>query len=76
MAKPKPTRRNALPAGGVGLAGEREYRFPEVSHARGAKARAVPMRPRDAIGAAQETYIDAKANRVLRKRSKPKGILG
>ncbi len=76
MAKPKPTRRNALPDWSFGLAGERINTFLDVGHATNAKARAAPMRPRGAIGAAQETYIDAKANRVLAKRNKPKGIFG
>jgi hypothetical protein len=75
MAKPT-TRRNALPAGSFGLAGKRKDPFPDVSHATSTKARAAPVRPSGAIGAAQETYVDAKANRVLATCSKPKGIFG
>jgi hypothetical protein len=69
MAKLTAKARNKLPKGE--FAGpDRSYPVPDRSHAANAKARASQAENAGRISKAVESRIDAKANRVLGKKSK------
>jgi hypothetical protein len=72
MAKLKAAARNALPASSFGLPGaagkgkaKGKYPMPDKSHARVAKSYASKEVNAGRLSKAQESKIDAKANRVL-----------
>lgn len=68
MAKLSSHARNKLP--GAAFAGpDRSYPVPDKSHAANAKARASQAEKAGRISKAEESKIDAKANRVLGKKS-------
>ena len=54
--------RNALPASKFGMPGSRKYPMPDKAHARAAKSMAARF-----ASPAQQSKIDAKADRVLGK---------
>ena len=58
-------RRSKLRASKFGLPGERKYPVNDRSHAANAKARASEEEHKGHISKAQESEIDAKANKVL-----------
>lgn len=72
MAKLKATKRNKLKSSEFGLPGSRKYPVNDKSHARNAKARASEMYNKGKISSSTKAKIDAKADRKLGKRKKPK----
>lgn len=69
MAKLSTKARKALPKSSFGEPGKRAYPMPDKSHAANAKARASQAEKAGRISESTEKKIDAKANRVLGKRS-------
>ena len=63
-------KRNALPKSEFGLPGSRSYPMPDRSHAANAKARATQMVKAGKLSESAKSKIDAKANRLLGKKSK------
>lgn len=61
--------RNALPKGEFGEPASRKYPMPDRSHAANAKARASEMEHKGRLSKGQEEKIDAKADRVLARKS-------
>ncbi len=70
MAKLTAAKRNKLPKSDFGLPGREAYPMPDKSHAANAKARATQMEKKGKLSASQKAKIDAKANKVLGKKSK------
>lgn len=70
MAKLTAATRKALPKSDFGLPGAGKYPMPDKSHAGNAKARAAQQVKKGAMSKSTEAKIDAKANKVLGKRSK------
>lgn len=68
MAKITTKKRKSLPKSDFGLPGERKYPMPDKAHAANAKARATQMVKKGKLSAAQKKKIDAKANRILKKK--------
>ena len=67
MAKLTTKKRNALPKGD--FAGpDRSYPIEDKNHAKNAKARASEMEKKGKLSPAQKSKIDAKANKVLKKK--------
>ena len=69
MAKLTTKKRNKIPKSEFGLPGQRKYPMPDKSHAANAKARATQMVKKGKLSAGAKQEIDAKANRVLRKKT-------
>ncbi len=69
MAKLNAAKRNKIPKKEFGLPGERKYPMEDKSHARNAKARASEMENKGKLSPSSKAKIDAKANRVLGKKS-------
>jgi hypothetical protein len=69
MAKLTTKKRNKIPKSEFGMPGERKYPMLDKSHARNAKARASQMVKRGKLSKASEEKIDAKANRILGKKT-------
>lgn len=72
MAKLTTKARKALPASTFGEPGKRAYPMPDRSHAGNAKARASQAVKAGRMSASTEAKIDAKANKVLGSKGKPK----
>ncbi len=68
MAKLKAAARNKLPKGDFALPAERKYPVNDKSHAANAKARASQMEKKGKLSPAAKAKIDAKANKVLKKK--------
>jgi hypothetical protein len=68
MAKLTTTKRNSESKKEFGLPEERKYPMPDASHARNAKARASQMEHQGKLSASDKKKIDAKANRILKKK--------
>ncbi|MGB6724692.1 MAG: hypothetical protein WBE74_02235 [Terracidiphilus sp.] len=62
-------KRSKLPKSTFGLPGSRKYPMPDKSHAANAKARATQMEKRGKLSASAKASIDAKANRILGRKS-------
>lgn len=65
--------RKKIPKKEFGLPAEKKYPMPDKSHAANAKARATQMVEKGKLSVAQKAKIDAKANKVLGKKSTKKG---
>ncbi len=70
MAKLTSRARKALPKSSFGEPGKRAYPMPDRSHAANAKARASQAVNAGRMSSGTKARIDAKANRVLGKKSK------
>ena len=68
MGKLDSRERKGLPRSDFGLPGQRKYPMPDRAHAANAKARATQMVKKGKLTAAQKKKIDAKANRILKKK--------
>lgn len=68
MAKLTTKKRKGLKKSTFGLPGKRKYPMPDKSHARNAKARASQMAKKGKLSAAAKKKIDAKANKILKKK--------
>jgi hypothetical protein len=68
MAALTAKQRNKLPKKEFGLPGSERYPMPDKSHARNAKARATQMVNEGKLSASSKSKIDAKANKVLKKK--------
>ena len=68
MAKLTTARKKAEAKSDFGLPEERKYPMPDASHARNAKARASQMEDQGKLSAADKKKIDAKADRLLKKK--------
>ena len=69
MAKLTTQKRNKIPKSEFGLPGERKYPMPDKAHAKNAKARATQMVNKGKLSKGAEEKIDAKANRILGKKT-------
>lgn len=69
MAKLSASKRKKLPKSDFGMPGEKKYPMPDRSHAANAKARASQMVKKGKLSKSSEEKIDAKANRVLGKKT-------
>ena len=72
MAKLNAKSRKKLPESSFGEPGSRKYPMPDRSHAANAKARASQQVKKGNLSAAAAAKIDAKANKILGKKSKKK----
>ena len=70
MAKLTTKNRNALASSTFALPKSRKYPVPDKAHAANAKARASEMANNGKISASTKAKIDAKANRVMKGKSK------
>lgn len=70
MAVLSTKKRKSIPKSEFGLPGERKYPMPDKAHAANAKARAAQMEKRGKLSPSAKAKIDAKANRVLKRKSK------
>ncbi len=68
MAKLTSKARSAIPKKEFGLPGEKKYPMPDKSHAANAKARASQMVSAGKLSKSSESKIDAKANKVLKRK--------
>lgn len=72
MAALTAAKRKLLTLSDFALPSQRKYPIPDKSHAANAKARAAQQAKAGHLNAAQKSQIDAKANKVLGKKSAPK----
>lgn len=70
MAKLTAKARNKLPSSDFALPKERKYPVQDKAHAANAKSRATQMANKGVISKSTEKKIDAKANKVLKKKGK------
>ena len=70
MAKLTTKQRKAIPKSEFGEPGERKYPMENASHARNAKARASQMEKAGKLSQSEERKIDARADRVLKRKKK------
>ncbi len=68
MAKLTTSKKKAEPKSEFGLPEERKYPMPDAVHARNAKARASQMEHAGKLSGADKKKIDAKADKVLKKK--------
>jgi len=68
MSKLTTAKKKAEPKSDFGLPKERKYPMPDASHARNAKARASEMEHQGKLSASDKKKIDAKADRILKKK--------
>jgi hypothetical protein len=68
MAVLRAQQRRQLPAAAFGLTAQRKYPMPDRAHAANAKARATQQENRGNISPSQKATIDAKANRLLKRK--------
>src|SRR5579862_3942745 len=68
VAKLTNAKKKAEPSKDFGLPEKRKYPMPDASHARNAKARASQMEHQGKLSAADKKKIDAKADRILKKK--------
>lgn len=69
MAKLSSRKRKRLPKSSFGLPGSRKYPMPDKSHAANAKSRAAAQVKKGKMSKSTQAKINAKANRVLGKKS-------
>ncbi len=74
MAKLTAKKRKKIPKSEFGLPGEKKYPMPDRSHAANAKARATQMVNKGKLSKSSEEKIDAKANKILKKKPKKKVV--
>ncbi len=72
MAKLSAKAREKLPASAFGEPKARKYPLNDASHAANAKARASQQVNKGRMSRAEESRLDAKADRVIARMSKPK----
>jgi hypothetical protein len=70
MAKLSKDDRDQLPDKSFGLPSKRAYPMPDAAHARDAKARASQAKNRGKLSAAEESQVDRKADKILKKKKK------
>lgn len=70
MAKLNAKKRNALPKSEFALPDERKYPIDTKARASNAKARATQMVDKGKLSEGAKKKIDAKANKVLKKKAK------
>jgi hypothetical protein len=70
MAKLKAASRKRIPSSQFGLPGSRKYPMNDRSHAANAKARASQQVAAGNLSSSAKAKIDAKANRILGRKSK------
>jgi hypothetical protein len=68
MAKLTTSKKKAEPKSDYGLPEERKYPMPDPNHARNAKARASQMEHQGKLSSADKKKIDAKADKILKKK--------
>lgn len=68
MAKLTTKARKALPKKEFGLPGREAYPMPDRAHAANAKARASQMEKKGKLSPSAKSRIDAKANKILKKK--------
>jgi len=68
MAKLTADDRRKLPPSTFGQPAQRKYPMPDAAHAANAKARASQQAAKGRLSPAAKEKIDAKANRVLKKK--------
>jgi hypothetical protein len=68
MAKLTTAKKSSEPTSDFGLPEQRKYPMPDAAHARNAKARASQMEHQGKLSAADKKKVDAKADRVLKKK--------
>ena len=68
MAKLTTEKKNREPKREFALPDERKYPVPDAAHARNAKARASQQEKAGNLSAADKKKIDAKADKVLKKK--------
>jgi hypothetical protein len=68
MAKLTARTRKEIPKKDFGLPGERKFPMPDRAHAGNAKARASQMVSKGKLSKSSEEKIDAKANKILKKK--------
>ena len=68
MAKLTTEERKKIPKKEFGLPGEKKYPMEDKSHARNAKARASEMEKKGKLSSSAKEKIDAKANKILKKK--------
>ena len=68
MAKLRAAKRKKLPKSKFALPGSRKYPINDRAHAANAKARATQMYKKGKISASTRSKINARANRVLKKK--------
>lgn len=71
MATLTTVKRKKIPKSEFGMPGTRSYPMPDKDHAANAKARATQMEDAGKLSPSAKAKIDAKANKVLKKK-KPK----
>ncbi len=72
MARLTSKQRNALPSSAFAEPKARKYPLNDASHAANAKARASQQVNKGRMSRAEESRLDAKADRVIARMSKPK----
>jgi len=70
MSRLTTAKRKKIPSSEYGLPKEKKYPMPDKEHAANAKARATQMKKAGKLSAAADAKIDAKANKILGKKSK------
>ena len=68
VAKLTAKKRNALPKSDFALPGIEKYPVEDKNHAKNAKARASEMEKKGRLTSTQKSKIDAKANKILKKK--------
>lgn len=68
MAKLTTKSRDKMPKKEFGLPMERKYPMPDKAHAANAKARATQMVNKGKLSESSKEKIDAKANKILKKK--------
>lgn len=61
-------KRKAIPKKEFGMPGEKKYPMPDRAHAANAKARASQMEAKGKLSSSAKSKIDAKANKILKKK--------
>ncbi len=72
MAKLTTAKRKKIPKKEFGLPSEKKYPMPDRAHAANAKARASQMVKKGKLSVSDEKKIDAKANKILKKKKAKK----
>lgn len=72
MAKLTAAKRRRIPSSSFGQPGKRKYPMPDKSHAANAKARATQQAKKGKLSASERAKINAKANRVLGRKTRRK----
>jgi hypothetical protein len=70
MAKLSAQKRKKLPKSDFGLPGSKKYPMPDKNHAANAKGRAAQMEKKGKLSKSSENKIDAKANKILKRKKK------